>query len=167
MKKERIIEVLKKHTRSNPIMKGNVEIICDFQFESIASDLQESGERKTAERQEIIEAYKKKYGATIHPNPLTDSELRMLDFCIELFGQSVPEISDEEIELRAKELFNIHMELVDESPISYSHESLCLHECQGLRAGAKWYKSELAKRMNNEVTMHDLRVDDLARDERC
>jgi hypothetical protein len=84
----------------------------------------------------------------------------------ELIEKSVPEISDEEIEARAKELFDTHMELADESPISYSHESLCLHEVQGLRAGAKWYKSELAKRMNNEVTIHDLKADDEARGER-
>ena len=59
----------------------------------------------------------------------------------------IPEISDEEIENEAQELFKAGMALEDESPLSYSHKQVCLHEAQGKRAGAKWYRSELKKRM--------------------
>ncbi|HLD89418.1 MAG TPA: hypothetical protein VI911_00100 [Patescibacteria group bacterium] len=46
-------------------------------------------------------------------------------------------VTDEQIEKAAKELFESHMALKDESPTSYTHKTLCLHEAQGFRAGAK------------------------------
>ena len=46
--------------------------------------------------------------------------------------------SEDKIENRAKELYDIGMDLEDESPISYTHKQVCLREAQCLRAGARW-----------------------------
>lgn len=43
--------------------------------------------KKAMKKDEIIKKYKEKYGAIIHPNPLTDAELRMLDFCISIASE--------------------------------------------------------------------------------
>ena len=47
------------------------------------------------------------------------------------------EVTDEDIMKWAIALFEAHMELEDESPISYSHKRLCLYQAQGYRAGAR------------------------------
>jgi hypothetical protein len=61
--------------------------------------------------------------------------------------KEIPEITDEEIEVEAQELYKAGMALEDESRISYTHKQVCLHETQGKRAGAKWYRDELKKRL--------------------
>lgn len=51
------------------------------------------------------------------------------------------QVTDDEIEKRAQEVYESHMALEDESPVTYSHKSLCLHEKQAYKAGA-WYVQE-------------------------
>jgi len=50
--------------------------------------------------------------------------------------------TDKEIELRAIELLESGMALQNESPISYTHKQVCLHDAQGFRAGAKWAREK-------------------------
>ena len=51
--------------------------------------------------------------------------------------------TDEEIEKEAIALFESGMALENESPISYTHKQLRLHEAQTFRAGAKWMRNKL------------------------
>jgi hypothetical protein len=80
----------------------------------------------------------------------------------ELIEKSVPEISDEVIKEWAKHKARNFKEVF---PEGLSDEDILIIGAQAIRDGII-SKSELAKRMNNEVTMHDLRNDDLAREER-
>jgi hypothetical protein len=61
------------------------------------------------------------------------------------------QLSDEEIEKRALELLAAGIALKEESPVSYTHMQVCLHEAQGLRAGAKWYRDQVQINLREEL----------------
>jgi hypothetical protein len=138
MTKAEIIEVLKK--RLDKYIIHGQEVI-DSEYELIASDLQESGE-KTAD----VNKFCDRLDEIFEQGDPTKAQI--IDAFNKFSAQSVPEISDEEILIESRKQF-----IEDYADIFVS--------------GAGWYKSELAKRMNNEVTMHDLKNDDdIAKDER-
>ena len=142
MIKAEIIEVLKKYGEKGKAFGGSY--ISYLDYESIASELQESGERKTVELPKSFKTLFRCledscyeinfYGNDGHDNQeKIDGKELLIKWIKEAYfdsmDQPVPEISDEIIEERI------------ESLIAFPYEKKSMKEL------IKWYKSELAKRV--------------------
>ncbi len=114
----------------------------------------------SSNRERVIEVLKK-YERSIDDSDYHDVAIFSCDYeriasdlegISEVKESSQSNVTDEEIESEATNLYNSHKALEDESPITYSFESLCLHETQGFRAGAKWLRSRLQQPTKDSIS---------------
>ena len=110
-------------------------------------------------KDKIIKVLKKKF--TVYDLPENDKLFESIASELQESGESVPEISDEEIEqyLTMKKPYQI-----DGEAETFFYFGDVANEA--IKRFMRFYKSELSRRMNNEVTTYDLKEIDRAEEER-